>query len=382
MLQSRPNRTRPSNRRESYQIVPSTMAADRPYVQWRHRITCTTLVLVVAALVSSILSALGYCVGTNTESNLHFFEPRRPPTLDEACVACPVEYALHSNEANDVIFIGDSTCRVAIDPSRFHKLTGLQAYNLASEGGIGPTGLLITAEAYLSRHPSPRVIVLSMSPLAFEGSANEIAGKMQTTMLERFAANYGPEVPGFVPWRKGASYFIKRGALATWMTLSQLTMSNNAQDVRDSPLIGSTYSFRAYQQGVHQQRGYAPLPGSHGERRTIEFPGEPVKVDDEWDRNVRHLTDDCERRRIPLIIRLSPMPRDLAQIKDFRPLDTWSQNLKNYHPHVIVGTPLLLWYAPELCWDQIHLNKSGGSAYLGVLASDVLRAIGSPSTPK
>ncbi len=115
----------------------------------------------------------------------------------------------------------------------------------------------------------------------------------------------------------------------------------------------------------------------HGVRQVIEFPGAPVKIDPEWDRNVRRLVDDCDRRGIPLIVRLSPMPRDLSDIKDFRPLEPWLKSLQESHRNVIVGSPIFLWYDPDLCWDQIHLNAAGGSAYLAVIAKDIRKVMGS-----
>ncbi len=355
---------------------PATGWINPPPVRSQQRVICTALVLLVGGVTSAMFSAVGYHVGRKTESDLRFFEPRRAPTLDEACIACPIEYALHSSEKNDVIFVGDSTCRVSVDPKRFQKLTGLSAYNLASEGGVGPTGFLITAEAYLAKHPAPRIVVMSMSPLAFESSVEEIVGKKQRNMLERFQANYGPEVPGFVPWSESARYFVKRGALATWLATPQFIHPDHAQDVRDLPMIGSSDSFRSYQRGVGEQRGYAPLPGLHGVRQIIEFPGAPVKIDPEWDRDVRRLMDDCDMRGIPLIVRLSPMPRDLSDIKDFKPLEPWFKSLRQSHRNVIVGSPLFLWYDAELCWDQIHLNTTGGSAFLAVIADDVRKAMG------
>jgi hypothetical protein len=40
----------------------------------------------------------------------------------------------------------------------------------------------------------------------------------------------------------------------------------------------------------------------------------------------------------------------------------------------------LLWYDPELCWDQIHLNNFADSAFLAVLADDLLNALGDQAT--
>jgi hypothetical protein len=383
MLESRPDPSSvgaatPGSGQPPISPAPTTVAkvAAKP----RHRIGSTALVLVLAGSISFVFSAVGYCVGRSTDSDLRFFEPRRPPTGDEACIACPIEYALHSNEQNDVIFLGDSTCRVDVDPLDFERISGLRAYNLGSQGRVGPMGFLITAKAYLSRHPRPRIIVLCMAPSAFEGSKQDIADKMQSTMQARFEANYGPEVPGLVPWSESASYFVKRGVLTAWMTVSSAIVGGNQpgpiQDVRDLPVAGGDFSYRMYQQLVRKQRGYCPLSELHIPRWNTEPLGSPVKIEDEWDRNVRTLADDCETLGIPLLIRFSPMPRDMLHARDFSPLERWAKSVQESHRSVIVGSPLLLWYDPGLCWDHIQLNLPGVAAYTPVLAKEVREALG------
>src|SRR5271163_608137 len=90
------------------------------------------LAVVATALVTlGVVASISYWVGRRTEPALRFLEPRRPPTIDEAAIAHPIEYALGSHEANDVVFLGDSTCRTGIDPRR---LSGFRAYNLGSQG--------------------------------------------------------------------------------------------------------------------------------------------------------------------------------------------------------------------------------------------------------
>jgi hypothetical protein len=58
---------------------------------------------------------------------------------------------------NVAVFLGDSAC-VSIDP----KKLPFAAYNLGTQRGVGPSGFLITAEAYLHGHPKPRAVVLAV----------------------------------------------------------------------------------------------------------------------------------------------------------------------------------------------------------------------------
>jgi hypothetical protein len=349
-------------------------AVDSTVVRQKHRVASTALVLLLATAIATTLSTVSYCVGRNTESELRFLEPRRLPTIDEVLVACPIEYALRSGERNEVIFVGDSTCRAGVDPIRFERLSGLRAFNLASQGRIGPMGFLITGKAYLSNHPRPRLVVLGMSPLAFECSAVEIADKMKSTMQARFEANYGPEVPGVVPVRQIASYFIQRGSLSAWGAVSSAYRGRDL-DVRDLPVVGGPettplMTFRSIQQSVLNSRGFWPVIGDHVVRPEIESPGEPVKIQDEWNRSVRLLAQTCQDVGIPLLIRFSPMPSDLSHVKDFSTIEQWSHDLQSAYPNVRIGSPILLWYDPDLCWEHIHLNDRGVAAYMSHLAKE------------
>jgi hypothetical protein len=346
------------------------LAATSP-IQKRDRLGSAALVLVLAAVTLCLLSAVGYCVGRNTESELRFFELRRTPTADEACVVCPIEYALHSNERNDVVFVGDSTCRCGIDPAHFERESGLVAYDLGTQGRLGPMGFWIIAKAYLSKHPPPQVVVVCMSPVAFEYSAAEIADKMRATFQARFEANYGPEVPGLVPRKESLLYFVKRGSVAVW-SAARACRTGRQKDVRDIPLFGArTATFRIFQQQMRESRGYYALPGPHGPKHELELPGEPVKIEAEWDRNVRFLAKTCENMGIPLLLRFSPMPSDLSRVKDFSPIQRWSEDLQRAYPKLTIGHPTLLWYDPKLCFDHIHLNAPGVAVYTSLLAKDV-----------
>jgi hypothetical protein len=340
-----------------------------------HRIKAAALVMTVALGILLALCVFGYWVGRNTESDLRFFEPRRQPTIDEIIIASPVEYALHSDEHNDVIFLGDSTCFSGVDPKRFEQLTGLRGYNLGSQGRVGPVGFVITGRAYLSRHPRPKAVVLCMGPLGFEGSKEEIAGKMGGTVDQRFEANYGPEVPGLMPPIQSIAYFIKRGALAEWSEAG--FFGEHGQDVRDMPVSGTT-TYRNYHRAMHEVRGYGRSPRAHGKTTELESRGEPVKINAQWDRSVRLLAETCDQMGIPLLIRFTPMQNDYVHAKDYSPVERWSHEVEASCPGVTVGRPILLWYEPSLCFDFFHLNDAGVATYMPELAKAVQAVIRTP----
>lgn len=337
----------------------------------RARIAPTLLSLTLVLVAVGMLGAVGYRAGRGIDSDLRFLEPLRSPTNDEALVAYPVEYALRSDEANDVIFVGDSTCRCGIDPVLFERVSGLRAYNLGSLGSAGPSGFLITAEAYLLKHPRPKLVVLCVTPVAFEFAGDVIADKIRSNLPLRFEANYGPEVPGLVPFHESIEYFVKRGSVSLWDRAFNIGVAPRT-DVRDLPMVGRLdETFRTAQQKTQAARGYDPLPGLHGKRIDLDAPGVPVRIDPTWDHNVRLLVERCERLGIPLLIRFSPMPDDLAQVKDFSPVERWAREIKATYPHLHMGQPILMWYDWALCYDNLHLNGPGTAVYMKWLAKDI-----------
>ena len=338
-----------------------------------HRLTLAPSLVAVTLVLATIggLSLMSYCVGKSIEPELRFLEPRRPPSVDEAVVVFPVEYALRSTEKNDVVFLGDSTCRCGVDPAAFQHLTGLSNFNLGSIGPVGPMGFFITAEAYLLKHPPPRLMVLCMSPVAFETGAAETDLHLASRLPSRFAANYGPEVPGLIPPEKSLRYFIQRG----WLNFSSWHWGE--PDVRDLPLIdGPAETFRSVMRGKLTMRGYDPLPGVHGKICTLDRPGVPVKIHEDWDRNVRSLAESCDKMGVPLLLRFSPMPSQLEHMKDFSPIEHWSQDLQKCYPKLTLGRPRLLWYDWAVCYDHVHLNDRGVALYTALLAQDVRALLG------
>jgi hypothetical protein len=329
-------------------------------------------------LVSGTFAGLGvasYRAGSNTESELRFLEPRRAASVGEVVVAFPVEYALHSDEKNDVVFVGDSTCRCGVDPIAFQRSSGMSAFNLGLIGPVGPMGFFITAKAYLLRHPAPRILVLCVAPVAFEESAAEIDIRLANRLPSRFEATYGPEVPGVIPLEKGLRYFIQRGSLDFYSWISKTGRSE--VDVRDLPLLEMPKeTFRSVMRAKRGTRGYDPLPGQHGRIVTLQAPGQPVKIHEEWDRNVRQLAEQCEAMDIPFLLRFSPMPSDLEHKKDFSPLERWLQDLLRHYRTMRIARPHLLWYDRSVCWDDVHLNGQGVAAYTAQLVKDVCDVLG------
>jgi len=333
-----------------------------------------SLALLVLASTSATLVLLGsvtYCRGRAVDTEERFFSSKYRPTIDEATAACPVEYALRTQDANDVVFLGDSTCRTGLDPARFERATGLVAYNLGSLRGIGPAGFVITAKAYLLHHAKPRAIVLCVSPVCFEDDATRIGGPLQ----KQFVENYGAEVSELVPLFDRISYFCKRGVRTVWKPTEARERELVDTDVRDTPLRGfKSESYHTLQRKTLEKRGFFDLPGAHGPPRGIG-KAEPTLIRDEWTQGIRRLARICAEAGVPLVVQFAPISAELARARDLAPLETWSRELELSHPNTQVARPIVLIYHPTLLWDSIHLNSAGVDKFVELVARNVRAAL-------
>jgi hypothetical protein len=325
------------------------------------------LVLLLCGLTLSALSATACYVGTRGTAEERFINPGRAPTVDEASFTNPIEYALSSYEFNDVIFVGDSTCHDGIDPKQFESLTHLRAYNLGSQAGVGPLGVLITATAYLERHPKPKAVVLCLSPFCLEEDAGSLGGWVG----ERFVASYRPEVTGGVSPVVWVDYFVKRGAVKFADDASEQEL----EDVVDLPLVGlESETYRTLREKMAQSRGFFRLPGPHGYLKPMDHMGQKLRIHREWTDAVHRLAETCAARGVKFVVRFMPLSAAIAQARDFRPLEEWCSELESSE-HAIVLRPVVMTYDKELCWDHIHLNNQGVEKFTSEFARALRAAV-------
>ncbi|HEV3304303.1 MAG TPA: hypothetical protein VG055_31930 [Planctomycetaceae bacterium] len=256
------------------------------------------------------------------------------------------------------MFIGDSTCVSGIDP----KKLPFAAYNLGTQRGVGPSGFLITAEAYLHGHPKPRAVVLAVTPFCVETDPTSLGSGAYSGRLE---SAYGPEL-GCSPLAS-AGFMAKRGTVSLFA----------GADVRDLPLLGhERETYRTREQEARASRGFFCLPGTHGKGQGVplERPERPVHAD--WDRGIEDMAKACAEDGVVLLIRFMPIAADVSNARDWTGLEGWARDLESTHANVRVPCPIILPYDQSLMWDSIHINAAGVGKFMPSLARDVQAAFG------
>jgi hypothetical protein len=77
----------------------------------KSRLFHVALVFVSTTTMLGVCGIISYREGRATEPLMRFLDPRLTPSIDEAFVSFPVEYALRSSEPNDVVDEGPTPFR-------------------------------------------------------------------------------------------------------------------------------------------------------------------------------------------------------------------------------------------------------------------------------
>jgi hypothetical protein len=343
------------------------------------RLAPTAATLVLTSLTVAVLAGLTSLLGENYRADPPFFDPFRAPTRDEAVVVYPAEYALKSTEYNDVLFLGDSTCRCSVDPAVFQRASGLSAYNLGSMGALGMDGYQLILQIYLRHHPKPRAVVLAVTPDDFDVEVSGNPG----TWAHLFRWSYAPDQEAALRLPRdveSVKYFAQRGVQigrACWAR----PFAERGFDPREAFLVGSEkYIYFTLQDKIRQSRGYWALTGKHWVTGT-DAPNKPtVTVAKQWNPGVRELSRVADASGILLFIRLVPMVDTVTT--DYEPVRNWLHNLQHDDPGLIVIRPEILLYNPDLCWDYQHLNAAGVEKFSQSLAKDVTSVLSQRPTQK
>jgi hypothetical protein len=336
-------------------------------------ITPTGAVAGTFAVILAVLGGTSLCAVRDAPPALRFFDPRRSPTFDETCLVSTIDYAISSDERNDVVFLGDSVCRTGLDPIQFEHLTGLHAYNLGIVGDLGPGVMLNIARAYLAKHPKPRLFVLCVSPLGLERDVPWYWVKLR----DHFVNCYGFDTHDFRAQAASTGYTIRQGTVLAWDS-TMPALSGLCEDVRDKSLIGmEQVTYRQYENLTREKRGHFELPG-RGPDKNLDRPGGLVRVHDTWDAGVRRLAETCDSAGVPLMIRFGPVSAASTKNLKFERLERWVQELQASCPHLIAPSDQsIVRFPPELCWDYSHPNPQGAKRFTEQVAAEVRSALAS-----
>lgn len=316
--------------------------------------------ILVATAVGSVV-AFAFSCDYLSRNHAQFLKPGRFPTKEEFDALAPLLYATRSHEDNDVVFLGESTCLMGIDPVEIEKLGGPRGYNLGSLGPVSIDGIRTTFLAYLSAHSKPSYVLLCLSP-------ESLSEEWRTTPFAReFVATYGRRF-GVFPQRSSVAWWVpdretvREGAAVALDRLKAL--ADDTTNLDDVPGLKTVLKQRA------RTRGFWPLKNPHAPPEIRERPlPERVQVVPEWREGVREFAQVVEDRGVRFILRLAPVRSD-ARAVDYSEVIAWLHELQQEFPAAEIKTELLF-YDPSFCFDRRHVNKAGAARFGRAVVHDL-----------
>lgn len=330
-------------------------------------------VLLVTAATTLAVGVPAYLQGVRGENQKRFLKNYRVPEWSESYTDWNMAYVLGAADSNDVLFVGDSSCVVGVDPRQFTARTGLSAYNLGAPGFLGFEGFLLIVRRYLDHHPAPRLMVLCLHPTAFDTALLE---SRWPELRERFFWCYGEgsearrprhERPILDYAREGLriAYGDVRGGFEHFASAS--------------PGYQSGKTYRALQREVVERRGFfenAAVLGAQDASRAVKF--ERLAISPKCATLIRTLIALAKERGILVIIRPAPILKGTEPASP-EPLRSWLGELEREQPDVVVSRPEVVTYDASDFGEAIHCNTQGADRFTAFVAGeviDVLRARG------
>lgn len=310
-----------------------------------------------------------YVVARHAEDTHVFLKNYRIPSFMDSEIEAHVNYATNSDEANDVIFLGGSTCEMGIDPVQFEKLTGLRAYNLGTDGHIGLRGHALLLELYLRHHPPPKCVVLAADATDFY---YVIHRELDVELCERYFWAYGSEEQRARPSHAHPiSDYCTEGARILFGRISGGT--NHYRSVVKHYPGKSEYANMSHNDWLSAYaagRGFLKFT-----KRQAELSAAASPVDDQFADGQRdvlnRLGERCQKLNIRLHIRLTPLSPGRAP-QSTAAIAKGLGELANQWQSVSIGQPLVTVFVADDFYDGIHLIATGVERFTRQLSEDAV----------
>jgi hypothetical protein len=334
---------------------------------WKGTGPCLS-VMATAAVTATILGLPSYFVGKQEEDERRFLKNYRLPSWGEMYIDCTMQYVRDSDEKNDVVFLGDSSCVVGIIAREFERQTGLTAYNLGSPGFIGIDGFLLVWRSYLEHHPKPRMVVFCAPPRAF-GLTDDLGWP---ELRDRFFWSYGPGVGQKIPPHDICLvHYVREGLRGSFGHL--MGGVEYYTSITHPAFAGKSYN--AWKTEVLWQRGFFEKKRIMAED---ELPGDlysdPAPISPFFMKHLCELASITRDAGIPLMIRVAPVP--LANSSEYcARLQCGLSELQMEFSNVKVSQPETLVYQTAFFGDRLHCNRKGAERFTEFVAGEVFEAL-------
>jgi hypothetical protein len=300
-------------------------------------------------------------------SDSRFLRVYRVPYYAESAIEYQMEYAMHSSEYNDVIFLGSSSALAGVMPVLFEERTGLRAYNLATVGSVGPDGELDIFRAYLDHHPKPKMVMYAAFPPDIEQTSPVVP-----EFRERFIRAYGQELKKQEPPPpRNPVYYLEEGVRVI------IGLARGGEEYFYNKSSGARLSHRGNGLAMARDRGFLEYPQMEDQQFDYIDQHTSFTVSQWHDRSFREMAEFTNDEGIDFVFWVLPVPTPKRPVNDV-PLVEWAHQLQLDYPQVkVYGLPVV-GFEHSLYAQSLHLNRSGAEAVTNDMAEEVLALLQGP----
>jgi hypothetical protein len=213
----------------------------------------------------------------------------------------------------DIVFVGDSTAVVGVDPGIVDDVTGLTSYNLSlTVGSFIAVGDIIL-ERYLAQNRPPKFIVLYIGPWTTPTRPEWMVGKAFALQYPSWEATFA--VVNFARDREAIGYFARfpgqLPALLRW-SASQFWRGYDSGPAKQVRIDGA---LAQYQGWIPLETGVAGLPSVRGIPDGCRLAPYDAEPDAKFIGDFRR---KYETRQTKVLVVVSPIPdcdESLAQLR-------------------------------------------------------------------
>jgi hypothetical protein len=318
-------------------------------------------VLVMVVTLSGSLYSLGYFTLNYLSNGSRFLPRHRVPWYAESVIHYHMDYAINSDEYNDVIFLGASAAQAGLATRPFEEQTGLSAYNFGTVINLEPDGQLKIFKTYFEHHPAPRLLVY----LAFPRDLGD--DRINDAELRgRFSRAYGVALdseltrPSFSPQQYYGEGF--------W-TLYGL-VKGGFKHPYDAPRTPRP-SHRELGPALAQEKGWQEYPQS----RTLDLSYleemEAFAISNWYQYGLREMAQFARDEGINFMVYVMPVPQSNNVIDD-NPMVSWANWFEASFPGTeVAGLPIKS-YERSRWGNAFHLNRSRAEALTSEVGQSVM----------
>jgi hypothetical protein len=257
------------------------------------------------------------------------------PTADEATVVA--KRGLLPRAPGQILFVGDSSCIMELDPAVFTEEGLGRPVNLGTLASFTMPGFAALAEEAMDCDPPPRAVVVAVLPRSFEMTE---AQARDFNLIGRYLTAYG---------RKSPAYEVGAGDVWSWFVHKHRFNIFPAE-------FGGSYA--AYQARVDASNGFLQERGTYTGAKGSEVR-EQFHPTDYCRTGFRRLADAAAAKGVPVVLWWSPSPADAVSSEYLAGASRYADELVAATPGLKTGRPAAPAWEPYWFGSVTHLTPTG-----------------------